>query len=182
MRVSFTSPALLSLMLLSALSAGLPASAATSALDGFADTQIVSLTDAKVRAFIALSKEIEAMNLDLEDEMDADPGVDSWASAVEGNATVYSALKRHGFASGKDFALTSYAVMLAYGGLEMESNRAEIEQARAQLQAMKDQLPPETYALMEEQMLGAFALFEDQPQENLALVRKYREQLDALNE
>ncbi len=169
-------------LLLATLTVSVFATAANSVLDGFADNEVVTLTDAKVQAFIALSQEVEQMNLDLEEEMDAEPNVDNWASAMEGNAKLYSAIKRHGFASGREFALTSYAVMLAYGGLEMESNRAEMEQARAQLKAMKDQLPPETYAMMEEQMLGAFALFEDQPPENLALVRKYRAQLDALNE
>jgi hypothetical protein len=154
--------------------------ASNSFLSGFEGAEIIALDEATVKRFIDVGEALNAQQVDYADQLDEPPSIRSWAQAAEDNDKINRIIRQNGFKDGEDFALTSYAVMLAMGAVELDANRAEMEQARAQLKAMKDQLPPETYTMMEQQLLGAFAIFDNVPAGNLALVRKYREALSAI--
>lgn len=151
-------------------------------LGGFEGAPVIELNEARVERFIAVGEAMKAQQIEYEDELNAPPSIDSWAQAAEGNDQISRIIKRNGFKDGEDFALTSYAIMLAMGAVEIDANRAQMEQATAQLKAMKDQLPPETYTMMEQQLLGAFAIFDNVPAGNLALVRKHRDALTAISD
>lgn len=169
------------LFVLLAASAGAQTqTAADNFLSGFEGAEVVELDEATVKRFIDVGEALKAQQVDYADELDEPPSIRSWAQAADGNDQINRVIRQHGFKDGEDFALTSYAIMLAMGAVELDANRAEMEQARAQLNAMKDQLPPETYTMMEQQLLGAFAIFDNVPPGNLALVRKYREALTAI--
>ena len=68
------------------------------------------------------------------------------------------------------------------GALAMEGQQAEIDQAMAQLEAMKGQIPEAQYQMMEQQVMGAVALFRRAPESNVRLVEKYQAELEALGE
>lgn len=153
-----------------------PASEAPAWAENFQNADKVKLTDNHVERFIAAAKELRAQKFDYQNSENQD-----WNEAFRENAQLNGVLKRHGFDDGAAFEATVYSIVAAIGSMEMEKNRPEIEQAKAQLEQMKDQMPAETYAMLEQQMLGMAQVFDDQPAGNVEVVRKYRDQLEGLD-
>lgn len=156
-----------------------PGSTAPSWADAFNSAEKVTLTDSHVERFIAATKELKAQNFDY--EMPDDSGTANWSEAFRQNKQLNSIIQKHGFRDGAAFENTVYSIVAGIANMEMEANRPEIEEAKAQLAQMKDQMPAETYAMLEQQMLGITQMFSDQPAGNVDVVRKYRQQLEALD-
>ncbi|MFK7913333.1 MAG: hypothetical protein AB8B93_05420 [Pseudomonadales bacterium] len=147
--------------------------------DAFWNAEKISLTDGHVERFIAAVTELKAQNFDYQMRDNADAA--NWSEAFNNNERMSSIIQRHGFADGKVFESTVYSIVAGIASIEMEQNRPEIEKAKAQLAQMKGQMPAETYAMLEQQMLGVTKMFNDQPAGNVDVVRKYREQLKVLD-
>lgn len=170
-------------LLLAASSWAEPPAAGQNWLEAFAETKPITLTDGKIKGFIATARELHNSDFDYQPpDNNEGPSIESWAAAIAADSRVEAVIRRHGFRNAEDFARTTHSVTMALGAMEMQQHQPEIEQAKAQLAQMKDQLPPETYAMLEQQMLGAMSMFANQPEENLALVAKYRAELEKLSD
>ena len=141
------------------------------------DVPAVQLTDSDIRRFIKTANELEALDID---EL---AGASSPAAvrALSGDDRAMAVLRANGF-DFDEFNGVMWNVVLAMGAAEMQANQAEMDAARAQLEMMKDQMPAEQYAQLEAQMLGAFKMFEKATPENIALVRKYRDDIESIGE
>lgn len=185
-RPAFTTSVLINLLLIVSLPMGFavtaqaePATSAPSWAEAFNKADKITLTDSHVERFIAATKELKAQNFDY--EMPDGSGAANWSEAFRGNKQLNAIIQKHGFSDGAAFENTVYSIVAGIANMEMEANRAEIEEAKAQLAQMKDQMPAETYAMLEQQMLGITQMFSDQPAGNVEVVRKYRQQLEALD-
>lgn len=149
----------------------------------FADAEIIELTETQVEGFLNAAREFKKLDVDMEPVANPErPSIRSWSESIASDARVRAIIARNGFATPESFAQVAYSLTMAVGALEMQKNSVELEQARAQLMEMKAQLPPETYAMMEQRMLGALRMFDDQPEGNLALAGKYRSEIEAISE
>lgn len=155
------------------------ATPSTTWANGLQSADKVKLTDDHVERFIATVKELKT----LENEFSVPDrlGNGDWEAAFAANAQANGVLQRHGFADGEAFKNTAYSIAIGFANLEMAKNQVEMEQVKAQLAAMKDQMTPETYAMIEKQLLGTMTMLDDQPAGNIDVIRKYREQLEFLD-
>jgi hypothetical protein len=112
-------------------------------------------------------------------------GVAGQAAAAQYSSRMQSAIESGGFTL-ESFSEVHWNAMMAYSAAELEKQRPEIEQAQreqaAQLEAMKAQLPPEQYQQMVQAMgaMANFGPFANVPPENLALIGRYRSQLEEI--
>lgn len=166
------------------MSAGLALAAAANAQDPAAGqawlaelqtTEVRELSDRDMTNMISAMEEIEAM----EGEIDTDSP--NMFDAISGNDEAMAVLRRNDF-SAAEFESTVYNVVLAMGALEMRGQKEQLDQAVAQLEAMKGQIPEAQYQYMEQQVLGTIRLFERAPESNVNLVAKYKDELDSLGE
>lgn len=137
--------------------------------------EVRELGEDEVKRMIAAMTEIEAMG----DEIDTDSP--TMFEAIRTNDKVMGVLRRNDFKA-EDFESTVHNVVLAMGALEMRGQKEQLDQAVAQLEAMKGQLPEAQYNYMKEQVVGTIQLFERAPESNLSLVEKYKPELDAIGE
>lgn len=139
------------------------------------NAEVREISEREMQNMLSAMEEIEAM----EGEIDTD--TPNMFAAITANNEAMSALRRNDF-SPESFQSTVYNVVLAMGALEMRGQKAELDQAVAQLEAMKGQIPEAQYQYMQEQVLGTIRLFERAPESNVRLVEKYKDELDALGE
>jgi hypothetical protein len=144
--------------------------------------EVVSLTEGDVTGFISAATELR--RLGVETEM-GESDVRNLAVGLRKNREAMAILERNGFDSDR-FVQVTYSIGLALGALEMKAKEGEITKSREEqermLESMKAQMPAEQYEMMRKQMeVGAamYEQFQDQPEQNLQLVEKYRAQIEA---
>ena len=134
------------------------------------------LSEREMTSLIAAMKEIEAM----EDES-INTDSPNMFSAIAANDAARGAIEKQGFTP-ESFESVVNNLVLAMGALAMEGQKAEIEQAMAQLEAMKGQLPEAQYQMLEKQVMGTVKLFQRAPESNVRLVEKYQSELEAIGQ
>ena len=137
--------------------------------------EVREISEREMTNMIAAMEEIEVM----EGEIDTD--TPSMFEAISANNQAMAVLRRNDF-SAESFESTVYNVVLAMGALEMQGQKEQLDQAVAQLEAMKGQLPEAQYNYMKEQVLGTIQLFQRAPESNIRLAEKYKDELDAIGE
>ena len=146
----------------------------------FADVEPIALTESDIEGFIAASKALDEQGVDLDVAgPDAPPTQAGMIDAMKANSEAMAIIEDNGF-SAEEFSDVTLNIVLAIGAAELAANRAEIDAAMQQMEAMKDQLPPEQYAAIREQVLGMQMMFEKAPPANIELVQRYRPQLEAI--
>ncbi|MEM1261253.1 MAG: hypothetical protein AAGH76_02525 [Pseudomonadota bacterium] len=151
------------------------------ALEQWNKAPIVELSDSDVTRFIALSTEAASSDVEFEGYADDKPitNYDAFATAMRENSKAMALLNKHGF-NPESFRDVAINIAMSMGAIEMEENRPEMEQGLAQLESMKAMMPPDQYELLSSQIKGMFAAFERAPEGNIAVVREYKTELDAL--
>jgi len=146
------------------------------------------LADSEMGPYLKTLEQLVELGLDAQPDVAAQGmrGATGSAALVGYTARMQSALASQNFTL-ESFSEVHWSAMMAYGALELEKHGVEMEQARAeqqaQLEAMRAQMSPEQFAMIEQTMAGGMAMmnpFGEVPPENLALIRKYRSQLDAI--
>ena len=137
--------------------------------------EVRELSEREMKNMLSAMEEIEA----IEGNIDTDSP--NMFDAIAADDRAMAVLRRNDF-SAESFKSTVYNVVLAMGALEMQAQKAELDQAVAQLEAMKDQLPEAQYQYMQEQVLGTIRLFQRAPEANVRLVERFKPELDALGE
>lgn len=147
------------------------------------DPEPVDLSEQDIERFIAAVEELQQHGSDYSLPGDGKTAGEQsawrWAQGLSANDEALAIIKRHGFDSAEQFGLVTYSITGAWMANELEKNRPHIEEAKRQLAEMKGELPPRTYQMMEQRMLGALAHYQDQPKGNRELVAKYRDEIEA---
>lgn len=136
----------------------------------------VKLTEKTVKNFIAAAKELSKMGDEI--TLSDSDARDFW-KGLSLSKEANEVLDDHGFKP-VEFQRVGFSIGLAMAAEEMAQNSEEIEEAKKNLEAMKGKLPEAQYNAMKKQMLGAMEMFEDVPEENVELVKKYKDEFDAL--
>ena len=148
----------------------------------------MTLTDAKVGAFFAAVEEYRALG---DKTAAADPSrPEAFARALGASKDSEGILKKHGFADVGEFQRVAYNAAMAYGVLQKGGkeavkerlDEAKTDQARA-MEKMAQQLSPEQMKMVASQMEAGLAMagkMQDVPEENLELMKKYRERMAKL--
>lgn len=140
----------------------------------------IELTESDVERFLAASKDFDEADIDLGQPVGKEPPSQAqMIEAVEANSEAMAILDEHGFTA-QHFSDVTMNIVLAIGAAEMAANKAEIEQAVQQMEAMKDQLPPAQYEAIRQQIVGVQMMFDKAPEANVQLVQRYRPQIEAL--
>ena len=154
--------------------------AAMESLKSLQQAPIIELTDGDVERMIALSKEAETSDIEVDGLGEGDmPNYNSMAKALGSNTDAVALLSKHGFTpeSYRDVAIN---VALAMGAAEMRKNEAQMEASLKQLEAAKGMMPEDQYNMLVEQITGTLATFEKAPDSNIELVEKFRPELENL--
>ncbi|MEO1596125.1 MAG: hypothetical protein AAFS02_12865 [Pseudomonadota bacterium] len=138
-------------------------------------TEVRDITEGEMKRLLGAMEEIEAM----EGAINTDSP--SMFDAIQANAEANSVLSRYDF-DAPEFKVVVHNVMLAMGALAMRDQKAELDMAVEQLKAMKGQLPEAQYEALERQVLGAIQLFDRAPASNIALVEKYKAEIESIGE
>ncbi|MEL6870506.1 MAG: hypothetical protein AAFO81_11955 [Pseudomonadota bacterium] len=147
-------------------------------LDALSTAEVVEFTESDVKNLLSTTKALQAAGLD--DLVDDNAPMDALA-ALEGNAEARSILKSNGYSPEK-FSSHMMNIAMAMGAAEMQANKAEIDASIAQLQMLKDQIPPAQYEALYAQVVGVQEIFARAPAGNVELAEKYRTELEALGE
>ena len=142
----------------------------------------MNLTEDHVERFIGAAKDFNEADIEVDDI--GDGGVPSQAEVAEkigNNPEAMRILNKHGF-SPEEFSGVSMNVIMAMGAAEMAANKAEIDQAMAQFEAMKGQIPEAQYNQMVGSILAAQEMFAKAPPGNIELVARYKGELEALGD
>lgn len=138
----------------------------------------IVLKEGDVTGLITVAKELQALGLKLDDN----PTGPNFAERLAGQEKAKAILKRHNFTPER-MQTVAYSV-----GLAMAAADGSLEESRAQMaemKAMKDSMPPEQWARMEKRMGPGMKMVEQalkQPKSNIALVRKYEDELNSLQD
>ncbi len=179
MRVFEKAVLILGLMFSVAGSAQAP-QAANDALEMLSNIEPMALSESDVTRFISTAQEFHERDVDIMEDEDV-PTQAEMLARVRENGEAMSILKANGFTP-EGFSDVAMNIVLAMGALEMRANQAEIDQAMAQLEAMKGQLPQAQYDKIADQVLGVQRAFAKAPPANVDLVAKHRDELDAIGE
>jgi hypothetical protein len=162
-----------------ATSADVAAAAPTGAAAG--QLQAIPLSESDVEHFIAATKELHALGSELQADLGDDPSkVQSWAASIQGSAEAMAILRKHTFDAPR-YQQVATSVMMAYAAEDVKKSQVDM---KAQMEQMKATLPKEQYEQMQkmnEQAQAMLKAYENQPQSNIDLVAKYRDQIDALS-
>lgn len=154
--------------------------AANDALEMLSNVKPMALNESHIKRFIATAEELDKRDIDImENEDKVIPTQDEMLSQVRQNSEAMSILKANGF-SPEEFSDVAMNIVVAMGALEMRKNQVEIDQAMAQLEAMKGQLPQAQYDMIASQVLGVQAAFAKAPPANVDLVEEHRDALEAI--
>ena len=146
-----------------------------------------ALTDAEMTRYIAALDELVKLSDDSRGALGTDPNkAHAFATGLAANQKMQGVLASRGFTS-ESFVDVHWNTMMAYAALELEKHEGEMAKARkeqaAALEQMRAQMPPEQFEQMKRSMSGMTAIFDayrDVPPANVALVKKHREQLEAI--
>jgi hypothetical protein len=170
------------LMLISPLAEAQAPPGAAAGLEIIQNIEPIDLTESDIERFLAASKDFDEADIDLGTQGTTEPPTQAeMIKAVEANSEAMAILDDHGFTP-KHFSDVTMNIVLAVGAAEMAANRAEIDQAMQQMEAMKDQLPPAQYEAIRQQIVGVQTMFAKAPAANIELVQRYRPQLEALGD
>ena len=146
----------------------------------------VLLSEQDVTGFIEAATELRRLGIetDLATRSRAKPGL---PEALATNAKAQGILERNGFSTER-FSQVASSIGLAMAALGTKEKPGSLDKARAgQAEAMarmKQQLSPAQYEMMRKQMemaSGALESLERQPAQNLELVAKHRDALNAIS-
>lgn len=151
-------------------------------------TQPMTLTDAKLGGFFDAMDEFRALG---NKTAGGDPSrPEAFARALGVSNESDAILRKHGFADLGEFQRVAYNASMAYGVLEKggkEAVRKKLEAAKADqaraMEKMRAQLSPEQMMMISGQMEAGMAMagkMQDVPDENLELMKKYRERMAKL--
>ncbi|MEM9386424.1 MAG: hypothetical protein AAGA68_15315 [Pseudomonadota bacterium] len=138
----------------------------------------IVLSERDVTGLLKVAKELQALGVKLDDN----PGGPDFAERLAGQEEAKAILKRHNFTPQR-VQTVAYSV-----GLAMAAADGSLEESSAQMaemQRMKDSMPPEQWAQMEKMMGPAMKMMQqamNQPKSNIALVRKYEDELNSLQD
>lgn len=152
-------------------------------------TQPMVLSDAQVQGFLGAMKDLQALE-----------GRSSWTMSgkagrvVQGmqfNAEARSILEKHGFADEEQFRRVAYNTAMAHGVIEQggkEKLKKDLDQSARQqaaaMESLKGHMSPEQLKALQGHAAASMAMvgtMTDVPEENLALVKKYGPEIDALS-
>ncbi|MEM7278251.1 MAG: hypothetical protein AAF385_09010 [Pseudomonadota bacterium] len=155
---------------------------ASQAMEALKAVEPIELSEKDVTRFIAAAKELHESEVDMEVfDDDKVPDSESIGNKIRSNAEANAIIRKHGF-DADEFAAVSMNVVIAMGASEMKEHQAEIDMAIKQLEAMKGSLPEGQYQMMVDQVMGASAVFASAPKGNVALVEKYKPELEAIGD
>ncbi|MCC5795346.1 MAG: hypothetical protein JJT85_11515 [Chromatiales bacterium] len=147
--------------------------------------EVIELNERDVTSFIAAARELEALDLPIDD---GDGDIPDMADMLEANPEAQRIISRHGFTIERMSAV-SYSLAMAVAAVQMEEDGEELARARAEAEAalaeMRASMPPEAFAMFERQMGsmgGVLDQLTDQPAGNKALARRYMDELEQLFE
>lgn len=143
----------------------------------------VALTESDVEHFVGALEELQATGLRYESRLGSDPSdATSLAEGFRGSAEAMAILRKHGFDVPR-FQVVSYSVALAMVADQAAASAPEVNEAVAQVEKMKGQIPKEQYDAMLAGAQSAAALSQDmqkQPAGNVDVVKPFRERLERL--
>lgn len=151
----------------------------------------MTLTAAQVDGFFAAVGELRAFGDKKSAWKGADPSKPmAMAQALQVSDETTAILSKHGFANHTEFQRVAYNASMAYavlkeGGKEtmrkkLDASKAEQERAMAKL---KDRLTPEQLAMLSGKLndaLQALSIMQDVPDQNVVLMKKYRDRMAKL--
>ncbi len=179
MRVIFWIVAAVALCVVAPVNAQVPPGA-QQAMDVVKSIEPKVLSESDMKRFIATAKEFDEKDVDFDTGNEGNvPTREEMLEMARSNDQAMSILRSHGFEPEEYYDVTMN-VMLAMGASEMQKNKAEIDEAMAQLELMKSQIPPAQYEMLAEQVLGVQTAFAKAPASNIALVEKYKPELEKL--
>ncbi|MEO0421605.1 MAG: hypothetical protein AAF184_04680 [Pseudomonadota bacterium] len=138
----------------------------------------IVLKEGDVTGLLKVAKELQALGL----KLDENPTGPNFAERLAGQEKAKAILKRHNFTPER-VQTVAYSV-----GLAMAAASGDLEESRAQMEemkAMKDSMPPAQWAQMEKMMGPGLKMMEqalNQPKGNIALVKKYEDELNSLQD
>jgi hypothetical protein len=146
--------------------------------------QLVQLSESDVEHFIAASKDLQRLGIRAQRNLGNDPSsTERWAIGLQTNAEALGILRRHTFDLPR-FQQVAYSVMMAFAAEDIQKAAGADEMA-ARLEEMKSKIPPEQYEQMKQMTAAASASItaaKNQPEGNVALVARYRDQITAVSE
>lgn len=140
---------------------------------------VVALTEADITGFLGAAPELNRLGV----KAGKDPAGQMGKLAASSEASAI--IERHGFTPQR-FQQVAYSIGISMAALDTQKSDKDAAAARADqeraLAQMKKQLPPEQYELMKAQLeaaMAAAAKLENQPPQNLELVRKHRAAIES---
>lgn len=141
-------------------------------------TTPVKLSEADMGRFVAALEELSALSEDYRDKTGGTE-IGQMGVGLAANAEAMAILRRHDFKDALAFQRVAYSVGSAMGAAEMEGHSAEIEAATAKLEGMKSSMSEEQYNMMMKSQQQAKGMVSDQPAGNVALVKAWKDRIEA---
>jgi hypothetical protein len=146
--------------------------------------QPVALAEQDVEGFLTVMREFKRLGLETRRDSD-DPmsSVGAMATAWGANREAMAILRDNDFDIPR-FQQVTYSVMMAMAASEMDGNSGNAQASAAQLEAMKGKVPPAQYEAMKkalEQSTQMVEAMSKQPEGNIELVKRFKEEIDALS-
>lgn len=156
---------------------------AVPAVGSVASMQPLTLSESDVEHFTAALEELHQAGLDRNARLGPDASdASQLAEGMRGSAEAMAILSRHDFDLPK-FQQTAYSVALAIAADEAAGSQPKVDDAVAQVEKLKGQVPKDQYDAMLAAAKSAGAVVQDlqqQPAGNVEAVRKYRERLERI--
>ncbi len=166
------------------LSLGLIAGTAVAQMEEMAETmsmiesaEPVVLSASDIEGWISTVKALLAAELDVMDN----PSLPDAMEVLGANTEAMNILDTNGYDM-PTFQSHSINIFMAVGAAQMADQREQIEAQMAMLDSMRGQIPDEQVDMMESQIKGMMAIFEKTPEENIDIIGKYADQIEALGE
>lgn len=157
--------------------------AAMQAVGSMASMQPVTLSESDVEHFVAALEDLNRAGVRHESRLGADPSeATQLAEGLRGSAEALGILQKHGFDLPR-FQVVSYTVALAIAAEDADGSAPNVDEAIAEVEKMKGQLPREQYEAMLAAAKSASGIVQDlqaQPAGNVALVKRFRERIERI--
>lgn len=167
----------------SADAAAAAATAAGQAATTLGALEPVVLTESDVEHFVAALEDLQRAGVRHEARLGSEPSeARQLAEGLRGSSEAMSILQKHGFDLAR-FQVVSYSVALAGAAAEAEGSAPKMDEALANLEKMKGQLPKEQYDAMLAGLKASSGVVEDlqkQPEGNVELYKRYRERIERI--
>lgn len=157
--------------------------AAAQAIGSIASMEPLALAESDVEHFVAALEELHHAGLERESRLGTAPSeANQMFEGLSASAEAMGILRKHGFDLSR-FQYVGYTVALALAADDAASSAPQVDEAIAQVEKMKGQIPKEQYDAMLAAAKGASGIVQDlraQPQGNVDLVRRFRERLEKI--